>query len=349
MPSGQVTPKEASMQEDQEMPASVSGQPSRNDVSCVVEIEERENINEELLKEIDEVYSPVLKVMKLFGIYFGYTHLRHAVYTSGRCRKYICLPKIYCAVVVFGLWLTFIMAFVSIFVENDTYLFVKSSLWCIFMALNGTICLIVLPLTDKKKSRFERFLRNVVSVVKGFNSEKVKAKSRSFLVLFCFFCIFAVATVIAMEQLDLEQSPGTAKPWNQWIGFRIVYPIFTIIGAGGWLLPMTFFCITCLILEECFDDLYKIMSSLRSVSMDLAALKIEYHQLCEVVEVADKMLSPLLFEMISLFIPLFCFSFYNAIHVNEGLSLSVYLFWLLVAAGMLAVIFLFGSKVSQKV
>ena len=346
MPSGQVTPNEASMQEDQEMPATVSAQPSRNDVPCVVEIQERENVNKELLKQIDEVYSPVLRLIKLFGIYFGYTHLKHVVYTSGRCRKYICLPKIYCAVVVCGLWLNFVMAFVSIFVQNNTYLFVKTSLWCIFMALNGTICLIVLPLTDKRQSRFERFLRNVTSVVKGFNSEKVKTRSRSALVLFCLLFISAVASVITIQQFDLEQSPGTMKPWNRWIGFRKVYAIFSIIGAGAWLLPITFFCITCLILEECFDDLYKRMSSLPSMSMDLAALKIEYHQLCEVVELADKMLSPLLFEMISLFIPLFCFTFYNTIHLPEGLSLFGYVFWLLVTAGILAVIFLFGSNVS---
>ena len=55
---------------------------------------------------------------------------------------------------------------------------------------------------------------------------------------------------------------------------------------------LLFFCNTCLIhvLEECCDDLHKRMLS----PMDLAALKIEYQELCGVVELADNLLAPLL-------------------------------------------------------
>ena len=55
--------------------------------------------------------------------------------------------------------------------------------------------------------------------------------------------------------------------------------------------------------------------------MDLTALKMEYRKLCSVIELADKILAPLLFGMVSLYIPLLCFSFYCVIHLPEENSL----------------------------
>lgn len=43
----------------------------------------------------------------------------------------------------------------------------------------------------------------------------------------------------------------------------------------------------------------------------------EHHKLCEVVESADKMFSPLLLGIVSLYIPLLCFSFYNVVNLPE--------------------------------
>ena len=66
MPS-RVIPSETSVHGDQEMPTTISAQPTLNEVSFVVSIPEQENVNEQLLDAIEEIYSPVLKMMKLFG------------------------------------------------------------------------------------------------------------------------------------------------------------------------------------------------------------------------------------------------------------------------------------------
>lgn len=329
----------------------ISAQHAMNEIPFVVEIQEQQNANERLLKAFDEVYNPVLKLMKLFGTYFGYTNLKQVDFTSVRSRKQIHPAHIYCVVAISGFWFNFVMAFVEIFVESDIFLFIKLSLWLLFIALNGTISLSVLPLTGTRKSRFEIFLGNALAVIKSVNLEKVKAKSRKGLIVFFCFYITAVATVIVLELL-VDFNLATFKPWNHWFGLRILSTVFLIIGNAVWLLPILFHCNTCLILEECWDDLHKRMSSFRLTSIDLEALKIEYHKLCGLVELADKMLAPLLLGMVSLYIPLLCFSFYSVVHLPEEDSLVFLvtnLVWLLLAAGILAVILLFGSKVSEKV
>ena len=347
MMSSRVTPNEAPVHGDQEMPISI--QPTTNDNSFVVNIQEQENVNEEL-REIDEIYSPLLKLMKLFGIYFGDASLKCLENTSGRCKKGTLIPRIYCGVVVSGFWLNVIMAFSGIFFANDIYLFLMISFWTLFIALNGTMSLVLLRSAGMKNSRFQNFLLGLLSVIKNVKLGKAKAKSKKGLIVFRLFLIFFVATIVASEILNINI--GTNKPWNRWFGVRVISPIFLVIGSGVWLLPIIFLCITCLVLEEVIDDLHKRMSSTHSISTDIAALKIEYHRLCEVVVLADKMLSPLLFEMVSLYIPLLCFGLYNVVNLHEEnwvLFLLGNLMWVLVASGILAVVLSFGSRVSEKV
>ena len=61
-----MTPAEASVRVDYEMP-SISVLPTTNDFPVADDsISDQENANEQLLKKIDEIYSPVLKLMKMF-------------------------------------------------------------------------------------------------------------------------------------------------------------------------------------------------------------------------------------------------------------------------------------------
>ena len=349
MPS-RVSPTEATVHRNQEMRTSLSAQPTTNDVPFIVEIQEQENANESLLKTIDEVYSPVLKLMKFFGIYFGDVPLRSLAYTSGNFGKQIFAHRIYCVLLVCCYWFNFIMAFTLIFFENDIYLFLMFSFWCLFMALNGTVCLVVLPLSGRS-SRFEKFLDRVPALVKNVNSEKVKEKSRKALIVSCFILVLTPA-VILVALVVLKLNVGAFEPWNIWFGFSLLSPVFLIIGVGAWLLPILFFSITCLILEELFDDLLKRMSPLNSTSNDLDALKRDFHKLCEVIELADKVLAPLLLVFISVYIPLLCFSFYNVVNLREDNSLLFLLGnlgWLLIVAVVLGLILFFGGKVNEKV
>ncbi|XP_078373219.1 uncharacterized protein LOC144656849 [Oculina patagonica] len=217
----------------------------------------------------------------------------------------------------------------------------------------GTISLFVLcvPIADNTKSRFENFLCNLLAVNGNVNFEKVKRKSRKGVIIFCFFFVSGAIGIIT-TYLVLNISIAAFKPWNEWLGFRIISLIFFMYGEGAWLLPVLFFYTTCLILEELFNDLHKRMSSLHSVSVDIETFKMEHHKLCEVVELADKMLSPLLFAMVSVYIPLICFNFYNTVNLPEEdkfMFLISNIFWLLTSASIVAIIMLSGSKVCEKI
>ena len=350
-----VIPKEASVKGDHEMASSISVQPTTNEVSSIGQesIPRQDNVNEQLLKTISEIYSPVLKLMTLFGIYLGETRLERLPFASGRRMKLVYHQRIYCGVVVSGLWMNFLMAISSLFFGASFFLFLQFSLWCLVVALNGSIFLIVLnfTLSDSRKSRFENFLQGILVIESHFNLKKVKIKSRKGIIVFSVFLLTSLAGVLG-NQLAFDANIANSFPWNQWHGFRIISALFLAIGCGVWLLPILFLYDTCLILEELFDELHKRMSSLHSAFLNLAAFKEEHHKLCEVVEVADKVLAPLLFAMVFVYIPLICCIFYHAVMLpleGNAVFLVSNLSWLMMITGIFAVMMLFGSKVNEKV
>ena len=351
MPS-RVTPNKAAMPSDHEMLSTISIQSTRNDVIIVEDsISERADANEKTLKTIDEIYSPTLKLMKCFGIYSEQTSLKHFPNASGRRGKLV--PRIYCAVVLSGFWLNFTMSFANLFFGNNIYLFFMFSLWCLLIALSATICWIVLcaPLGNSQKSRFESFFRSLPAFSSNADLEKVKIKAKRCVVIFCFlFVCGSIAALVSYLMLDI--SIAAVKPWNRWFGFRMLSLVFIIYGMGVWYLPILFFYITCLILEAFFDDLHMRMSSCHSVFVDIGTFRMEHYRLCEVVQIADKILAPVLFGLVSLYIPLICFNCYRAINLPEEdkyVTLVSNMFWLLTSSGLLAVIMIVGSKLCEKV
>ena len=351
MPS-RVTPNNASMPSDHEMLSIISIQSTRNDAMTVVDsISGGADANEKTLKIIHEIYSPALKLMKCFGIFSEKTSLKHLPNATGRRGKLV--PRIYCAVVLSGFWLNFTMSFADLFFGNNIYLFFMFSLWCLLIALSATTCWIVLcmPIGDSRKSRFENFFRSLPAMNSNDNLEKVKNKSKRGVVMCCFlFVCGAIGALVSYLMLDL--SIAAVNPWNRWFGFRMLSLVFIIYGMGVWFLPILLFYITCLILEAFIDDLHKRMSSCHSVLVDIETFKMEHYRLCEVVKIADKMLAPVVFGLVSLYIPLICFNCHRAINLPEGekvVALVSNLFWLLTSSGLLAVIMTFGSKVCEKV
>ena len=305
MPS-RVTPNEVSVLGNHKIPAVHLVQPTENDVTIADDLTSvRENINEQLLKTIDEIYSPVLKLMALYGTYFGDTGLKHLLDVPGRKQKRSYLASIYSVLVASGFWLNFIMSVVDAFLGENIYLYILFSLWSLLIALSATICLIVLcvPLGDSKKSPFENFLRNLLALNSNVDLENVKSKAKKGVIIFCFlFILGAIGVIITHEVIGI--TIADVKPWKQWFGFTILSLIFFTYGMGVWFLPILFFYITCLILETLFDDLHKRMSPFHTLLVDIGAFKKEHCRLCEVVELADKMLAPLLFGLVSLYIPL---------------------------------------------
>ena len=351
MPS-RVTPFGASFIGSQEIPAPVTAPSVTSDVPFIYESQERENARERLVKAVEEVYSPLLRAMKSFGLYYGDVTLKLFKDTSSPYRRRNVLTRIYCCVFASGFWLNFILASTAMAFDNDIYLVLMMSSWCLFIALNATISLVVLPMTGGKKSRLEECLRFLLAAVKTIDLEKVKKSSRTALAVFCLLFMIATGGILVGALLITNFSIGTFKPWHGWFGFRIFSSTFLIIGVGSWLLPIIFFCITSLMLETIFDDLHRRMSPSQSTPMNLTAFKIDYHKLCEVVELADKVLAPLLLAFVFVYIPLLCFSFYNVVKPSDEdsqLLFLINLLWFLLAAVILGVILVFGSKVGEKV
>ena len=303
---------------------------------------------------IEAAYRPVLRLMKLFGAYFGDTSFNSLVQVSSRRRNESYISRFYCAIVVAGLWFSFAMPLVSIFFGGNIYLLITFVSWCLLVALMGTTCLIVLPTTFARKSRFENFLRKVITIhIGGTFLEKIKSKARLNLIVFSLTCVACIAGSI-LSDVILGINVGNLEPWNSWFGFKITSLVFLTCSSGVCFLTLSLFCITCFILEALFDDLHKRMSSPHSNSMGLTALRREHQNLCQVVEMADNMLSPLLLEVVTFFIPIICFSFHQAVNFSsrqEGTFVFLFmnLFWLLTSSASLAVIIILGSRVSGKV
>ena len=293
--------------------SSILVQPTQNEVPVEDDLtSDQPNIDGQLLKSIDEIYSPVLNLMALFGTYFGNTGLKHLQDVSARKLKRGFLSGIYCVVVAAGFWLNFIMSIVDVFLEENLYLYILFSLWTLLIALSATICLIVVcvPLGDSRKSQFENFLRNLLAINSNVDLEKVKSKAKKGIITFCLlFILGAIGVVITYKVMDITNADVT--PWKQWFGFAILSLVFFTYGMGVWFLPILFFSITCLILEALFDDLHKRMSSFHTFLVDIGTFKREHCKLCEIVEFADKMLAPLLLALVSLYIPFICFESYK--------------------------------------
>jgi len=214
----------------------------------------------------------------------------------------------------------------------------------------------VLPLHEGKKSRFEKFVQNLIE--RRADLATLKLSSRKGLILAIFIFLASALNLLAGFQLMPDLSVAFYKPWKDWYGFRIFCLVSVILSCIVWLLPTLFFCLTCLVLERQFDCFCKRVSCLDSnQSLDVAALKEEHQKLCETVSLADKIFSPLLLEVISVSIPLLCFNFYTAINPpvtdDEGSSISFSIiggaYWLLGSAAILSLISAFGSRVNEKV
>ncbi|XP_068752784.1 uncharacterized protein [Montipora capricornis] len=348
--SSHVLPMEIVSQDTTKMPGARVEQESSK-LSCFDSLRPTEqNVNENLLRATEKVYTMLLKVMKLFGVYFGdanFDRFSRDTSKSIFSKKQTYASNLYCYSLVAGLWFAFAIPLVCMFYKGPIYLLLQFDMWCLLVALNGTVCMVVLPLTDRTKSRFEKFVSNLCLIQTGsVHLRKVRYKTRCYLIISGLFMVAGIAGIAVLDQV-LFMNAGTFNPWNVWHGFRKINLLFLFIGNAFWLLPMIFYCITCLILEELFDDL-----NTRNLSLDLSALRVEHYKLCKVVELADSLFSPLLLTVFGLCIPFICFALYHIVHLpeNEALAfLAVNLFWLLSTSAMLAVVMVFGSRVSDKV
>jgi len=321
------------------------------------------NGDEQQIEALQAIFGPILKFRKLGGIYFGDTSFKRLgePSTTGSKKK-ISIARIYCIVVVGSFWFSLAMSFVSLYVEGFSVLqnvysliHVGFCMWHFVTAVVATTCLFVLPVNVGKKSRFEKFVQNLIE--RRVNLATLKLYTRKGLILAIFILVVSTLNLLVALQWMPDLTLASHKPWNDWYGFRVFWLASVIFSCAVWLLPTLFFCLTCLVLERQFDLFCKRVSLVDShQTLDITALKKEHQKLCETVSLADKVFSPVLLEVISITIPLLCFNFYTAINspmTTEGglMSFSIIgvVYWLLGSAGILSLITIFGSRVNEKV
>ena len=364
--STRVSPEETQLEDTNSCMDMTHKEPSMISAGMVnerglVAIPKNNHGTEDMFTVIDGIYSPVLKIMKLLGIYYGETSLSKLSYGSSTGSRKVSISLLYCCVVIASLWFNFAMAFISLCMEGVSvlatfYTLTGYSLWSLNGALTGTVCMITvaLPLTDRKTSRFEIFLRNVVK--HKANLERVQILSRKGLIQTAPVFVVATSSLIIGFFHTPELVITTYKPWDDTYALKIFSLVSVIYTGGVWVFPSVLFSATCLVLERLFDGFYEKLATVNSNVTDFSAIKEEHRKLCETVELASNLFSPLLLGLMSLYIPLLCFEFYIIIHpplqIDENsviLFVLGNLFWLVGSAVILAQVMRFGSKVNEKV
>lgn len=129
--------------------------------------------------------------------------------------------------------------------------------------------------------------------------------------------------------------------------------VFGTFDSFAWILPALIFCVTCMLLEKTFETLGNKMSKESIHSFTIAHLRQEHLKLCEMVELANAVFSPLLFVIVSLDVPLMCINIHQLIKSVSSQKATIviisYLYWSLCIATLLGVVFMFGSRVNEKV
>ena len=305
------------------------------------------------LRKLADTFRPVLIVVKLTGQFFGETSL-----VEGSRQRNLCISQFFSTVVVLGQWLVMVLVVISHcyigFSSMDAFFFLLvTTIWYMQCAGSTTVCLLALPLTGKKRSRFARFLSRFATTAPELDG--IKRSAVKGLVL---ACLAAVINTIVIGLFDALYNGiiSILPPWN---GQRVMYWTVRVIElvlaplvSFAWTLSPLIFCITCMLLEKMFDTLQNKMANDWIQCFTIAYLRQEHLKLCEMVELANAVFSPLLFVIISLDIPLMCVNFYQLIRRTSGRETIVilgYMYWSSCFITLLVVIFVFGNRVNEKV
>ena len=327
-----------------------------NDTAITVATEEYPGVDEmtsNRQRQLGEIFRPFLIAMKLTGQFFGETAL-----TKCRSRRTLHISQFFSALIVLGQWLMVVLGvtthlYVGFSSMGIFFFLLVTTTWYVQCAGNTTICLFVLPLTNRRPSRFAQFLSSFVTTAPEFDGMKQKVV-RSLVVA----CLAAVinSIVLALFSVHFKGIISTLPPWNQHIGLyltvRVIEMVWAVVDSFAFTLPPVIFCITCMLLEKMFDTFQNKISKESIHSFTIAYLRQEHLKLCEMVELANAVFSPLLFVIISLDVPLICINTYQLLKLSSEagtIMIMGYVYWSVLISTLLAVIFIFGNRVSEKV
>ena len=317
----------------------------------------RENeMRRNLQSQLAAIFSPILIAMKLAGQFFGETALREI----GR-RRTCYISRYFSTLVVLGQWLLVVLGVISHFhigfsSTPEFFFLLVTTIWYVQCASSTTVCLVVLPLTQNRRpSRFARFLSSFVTnapELDGMREKAVRGLTLS--------CLAALINTLVVTYFSVCYSGiiSTFPPWyphlDTYSAVRVLEIVFGTFDSFAWIFPALIFCITCMLLEKAFETLRHKMSKESFHSFTIAQLRQEHLKLCEMIDLANAVFSPLLFLIVSLDIPLMCINFHQLIKSTSSpqktaVAIIGYLYWSLCIAALLGVVFMFGSRVNEKV
>ena len=303
--------------------------------------------------QLSTIFSPILMAMKLSGQYFGETALAEI----GRRRTYY-ISRLFSTLVVLGQWLLVVLSLTSHFhigfsTMPKFFFLLVSTIWYAQCASSTTICLVVLPLAQNRRpSRFARFR----FVTNELELEGMKEKAMKGLTLGCLAALINTV-VVTYFSVCYGGMISIFPPWyphsDAYLAVRVIEMIFGTLDSFAWILPALTFCVTCMLLEKMFETLEDKMSKESILSFSIAHLRHEHLKLCEMVELATAVFSSLLFVIVSLDVPLMCINVHQLIKSASSQKSTIviisYLYWSLCIATLLGVVFMFGSRVNEKV
>ena len=316
----------------------------------------RENeMNTNRQSQLSGIFRPILMAMKLTGQFFGETELAEI----GRPRTCY-VSRIFSTLVVLGQWLLVVMSVLSLFhvgfsSKPEFFFLLVTTIWYAQCASSTTVCLVVLPLArNGRPSKFARFLSSFVT--NELELEGMKEKALKSLTLGCLAALINTV-VVTYYSVRYRGIISIFPPWyphsETYLAVRVIEMVFSTFGSFAWILPALIFCITCTLLEKTFETLANKLSKESIHSFSIAHLRQEHMKLCEMVELANAVFSPLLFVIVSLDVPLMCINFHQLIKSassqNGTIVIISYLYWSLCIATLLGVVFMFGSRVNEKV
>lgn len=298
-------------------------------------------------RELSCKFRPILRLMKLTGEYYGDTSLDEI--PRGNPNVFW---RFYYSILLLGQWSVLAQAITSIFYEGvnhmeNTYFLLTFSIWYLQCAVMNTMLLFIMPKSQKKSSRFSKFIRNLSETASDF-SRMTKRRVRMLLALTC--CL-VVCNCICIAFIDFQRYISVARfrPWNGLLAYRLLHLVFAFVDSFAWITPVSLFCVSCLLLSCMFESLQKKISTYNSGSINIGSLRQEHQNLCETVAFANKVFSPLLSVFICALVPLICLNLYQLVKCNNtGLMITV-LYWFMGVTGELTVILMFGIRVNEKV
>ena len=305
--------------------------------------------------QLSAIFSPILIAMKLSGQFFGETALAEI----GR-RRTCFISRFFSTFVVLGQWLLVVLSVISHFYIGfstmpEFFFLLVSTIWYFQCASSTTICLVVLPLAQHwRPSRFARFLSSFATT--ELELEGMKEKAVKGLTLGCLATLINTV-VVTYFSVCYRGMISRYPPWyphsETYLAVRVTEMVFGTFDSFAWILPALIFCVTCMLLEKTFETLGNKMSKESIHSFTIAQLRQEHLKLCEMVELANAVFSPLLFVIVSLDVPLMCINIHQLIKSVSSQKATIviisYLYWSLCIATLLGVVFMFGSRVNDKV